>query len=99
MTGAPERYCYTGPEAGRLVAEALEPFIAVYDRRSGQTHLLTSPAPELLAELGPQPVDPATLASRLDQRFEIDAPQELEPLIAARLEELATLGLVRRQAC
>lgn len=62
----------------------------LYHRPSGITHVLLPPAPEIVAALGDGPADAATLAMRLGAAGEPDAVE----VIAARLAELAAIGLV-----
>lgn len=87
--------------AGDLKRIALGGLEAIYHKRSGITHLLAEPVPDLLDALagaGPgRYVTAADVLSLVAQRFEImgDNPDEpLEVVIAERLMELAALGLV-----
>lgn len=67
---------------------------ALFHRPSGTTHLLASPAPELLDALAAGPADAAGVLARLAARFEIaDADGAA---LAARLDELVATGLARR---
>ncbi len=68
------------------------PFTLVYHRASGQTHMLAEPAPEILEALAQGEGDAATISSRLAERFGLE--DDAEALIAARLAELAGLGLI-----
>ena len=80
-----------------LVWHPLDSLTLVYDRRSGITHIVVEPVPEIMEAMGDAPIGAADLAERLSKRFDLegDAPT----LIGARLTELAALGLVeRRQA-
>ena len=69
----------------------LDQFLLVYHRASGQTHMLAEPAPEILAVLDQGGEGDATIiAARLADQFDgVD-----EAVVAARLEELAALGLI-----
>jgi PqqD family protein of HPr-rel-A system len=71
----------------------LDTLTAVFDRASGQTHLLASPLPEILDALDVGPVTAADLTARLAASFDLEA-EDAEATIAARLTELAALGLV-----
>ncbi len=77
-------------EALRIVH--LDSFIAVYHRSSGLTHLLTAPAPEIMATLGESGLTRAALTSQLAADFELDDMDEV--VLAERLDELVTCGLV-----
>lgn len=84
---------YAADATDARIAVPLDAMIALFHRPSGTTHLLASPAPELLDALADGPADPATLLARLATRFEItDADTDV---IAARLEELVATGLAR----
>jgi PqqD family protein of HPr-rel-A system len=77
----------------RRVAVPLDTLTALYDQASGQTHLLASPLPEILEALDAGPADIAVLTARLAAGFDLDG-EDVEAVIAARLAELAALGLV-----
>lgn len=98
MTGG-RRYAPEPPDA-RLI-HALEPVTLVYHRRSGVTHLLTEPAPQILDALDViGAADAAGVAAWLGERFDLstEGGETAEALIEARLEELAALGLIRVEA-
>ncbi|HEY5722019.1 MAG TPA: HPr-rel-A system PqqD family peptide chaperone [Allosphingosinicella sp.] len=73
----------------------LDGLTILYHRPSGMTHILVTPAPEILAALGDAPADPEELLRRICERFEIEAEDAAEA-VAARLAELEAAGLVRR---
>nr|WP_238941065.1 HPr-rel-A system PqqD family peptide chaperone [Sphingomonas beigongshangi] len=74
-----------------MVSEPLDAFTAVFHRPSGITHLLVSPAHEILAAMGEDALTVAALHARLAASFDLDA----EPgALAARLDELVEAGLV-----
>lgn len=76
-----------------LVVEPLDELTAVYHRRSGITHVLASPAPELLRALQ-EPATADELLARLAAAFDLaDADREA---LLARLGELVEAGLVER---
>ncbi|MBX9814121.1 MAG: HPr-rel-A system PqqD family peptide chaperone [Sphingomonas sp.] len=79
---------------GALRTVALDGLTLVYHRASGITHLLASPAPEILAALA-EPRDLAGLAAWLDARFDLAGG---EAALAARLDELIAAGLVEAVA-
>ncbi len=81
------------PPAGRL-AVPLDALVAVYHRRSGTTHLLASPSPELLDALADGPADAATLRARLAARYDLEG--DGSAMIDARMEELMLAGLAWR---
>ena len=81
------------PPAARLTV-ALDALVAIYHRPSGTTHLLASPAPELLDALGEGAADAPELLARLSRQFEL--PDAAADAIEARMEELVAAGLAWR---
>lgn len=77
------------------IAVALETLIAVFHAPSGMTHILASPAPEILEALAAGPADVETLLLRLGRAHAFDVDDAHEA-IAARLDELEASGLVWR---
>ncbi|WP_342450629.1 HPr-rel-A system PqqD family peptide chaperone [Sphingomonas sp. CFBP 13728] len=85
---------FRAPEEGGLLIAPLDEFTAVYHRASGITHLLTEPAPQILAILGESALSLDTLLSRLGDDYDLeDADRDA---LAARLDELIEAGLVER---
>lgn len=78
------------PESLRIVH--LDAFTAIYHRASGITHLITAPAPEIMATLGEAGMTRAALLDRLAATFDI--PDLDAGALGARLEELVAAGLV-----
>jgi PqqD family protein of HPr-rel-A system len=93
MTGQPSRY--RAEAADLLLVEPLDLMTLIYQRRSGATHIVAEPVPEILAVMGGDTLDAAAIAARLAAQFDFDAT-DAETIVAARLEELAALGLVER---
>ena len=73
-------------------AAPLDAFTAVYHRRSGITHLLTEPAPQILAILSEHSLSLDALLTRLSQDYDLADPTR--DALAARLDELIVAGLV-----
>jgi PqqD family protein of HPr-rel-A system len=86
------------PGSADLIVEPLDSLTALFDRRSGQTHLLAPPLPEILAVLADGPATATTIAARLSVQFDLAAEGDLAEGILARLAELEVMGLVARQA-
>ena len=89
MTG-PMTYRAEPAEALRVVP--LDEFSLVFHRPSGLTHLVTAPAPEILAALSEGPLTRDALLARLTETYDLadPAPEALD----ARLAELVAAGLV-----
>ena len=85
---------YRGPPEDGLLIAPLDAFTAVYHRASGITHLLTEPAPQILAILQEGALSLDLLLDRLEQDYDLaDGTREA---LAARLDELIEAGLVAR---
>ena len=67
---------------------------ALYDKRSGQTHLIASPVPELLAMMQDSDLSVDELLQRLLVHYDLPADEDHNASIEARLSELVTLGLL-----
>ena len=83
------------PPAERPSAEH-EGLTILYHRPSGITHVVSTPVPEMLAALTDGPADAAEIVARLSAEHEVAGEDALEAIVAARLDELAAAGLVRR---
>ena len=94
MADSPKLYRAEPPDA-RLV-EPLDAMTLIYQRRSGITHMVAEPVPQMLDAMGEDIVSAAELAARLSAQFDLGEQRDAEAVIAARLEELALLGLVLR---
>ena len=70
----------------------LDSFMAVYHRSSGITHLITAPAPEILATLGEAGMTFISLRETLASDYELGDLDDAA--LAARLDELVAAGLV-----
>lgn len=83
---------YRAAPPDNLVVVPVDLLTAIYHRASGQTHLMASPAPEILAALGEGELDAAALLAKLRHDYDlVDADPEA---LAARLAELVETGLV-----
>jgi PqqD family protein of HPr-rel-A system len=87
---------YKAEPADQRLVEPLDAMTLIYQRRSGITHMVAEPVPEMLEAMGDDVVDAATLVVRLAARFDLGDADDAEGVLAARLEELAELGLVER---
>ncbi len=83
---------YRAPPVDALIAVDLDAFTAIFHRPSGITHLLTSPAPEILAMLRDEALSVYDLLDRLARDFDIaDADRGA---LVARVDELVVAGLL-----
>lgn len=83
---------YRAPTADAVLVAPLDAFTAVFHRASGITHLLTEPAPQILAALGEEGMTLDALLARLAIDYDLaDADRDA---LAARLDELVVAGLV-----
>lgn len=85
---------YARVSLATLKVVPLDEMTLIYHRASGQTHVVAPPVPELIEVLDESPADVATLLARLGDRFDLGDPDALA--LAARLDELANIGLVVR---
>ncbi len=83
---------YRAASPDTLVVVPVDLLTAIYHRASGQTHLMASPAPEILEALGEGELDAEALLTKLRVDYDlIDADPDA---LAARLAELVETGLV-----
>ncbi len=84
---------YRADPPGALLHEPLDAFTAVFHRPSGTTHLLASPAAEILAVLGREALSVDVLLERLEREYElVDADHQA---LIVRVQELVDAGLVQ----
>ena len=86
-------YAADPPETHRIVE--LEGLTLIYHRRSGLTHILAPPAPQILAALAAGPAGAEEIVARIGADFEVEA-DDPAAAITARLAELEAAGLVWR---
>ena len=82
--------------ADQILVTPLDSLTLVYQRRSGITHIVAEPAPEILAVMGTDALTVDEVAQRLATQFDFDGTHAAD-ILAARLNELADLGLVERR--
>jgi PqqD family protein of HPr-rel-A system len=85
---------YRAADARSLLVEPLDAMTAIHHRPSGQTHLVSSPVPEIIDALGKDALDADALLARLAARFDLSDGKRAA--LEARLEEMAAIGLVER---
>jgi PqqD family protein of HPr-rel-A system len=87
---------YAVEPADTRMATVLDGYTILYHRPSRATHVLASPAPELIGALAAGPATLAEVERRLRAAHDLAAEDGLAPTLAARLEELVASGLVLR---
>ena len=80
------------PLAGAVVLDGLT---LVFHSRSGATHLLVPPAPQILEAVAGRGADVSEIIQWISDRFEIES-EDAYASISARLTELEAAGLVWR---
>lgn len=90
----PRSLKYNAERLDQLLVEPLDAMTLIYQRRSGMTHIVAEPVPEILSVMGEDALGAAEVAARLAVQFELEA--DAVAIVASRLEELADLGLVER---
>ena len=86
---------YRAASPDSLIVAPVDLLTAIYHRASGQTHLMASPAPEILEALAEAPLDAAALLAKLRADYDL---VDADPVaLAARLDELVETGLVERR--
>ena len=84
---------YVAEPAEAVDSVMLDGLTALFHRPSGQTHILAPPAPQILEAIAGEGADLDVICARIAERYEVIGEPEL---LAARLEELESAGLVRR---
>jgi len=97
MTGVDSaKIHYRAEPADARILRPLDVMTLVYQRRSGITHIVAEPVPQILDAMGEEPCSAAQIAKRLSHEFDLSEAENAEKVIADRLAELAALGLVER---
>ena len=86
---------YRAASPDSLIVVPIDLLTAIYHRASGQTHLMASPAPEILEALAGAPLDAEALLAKL--RDDYDLVDADPAALTARLDELVETGLVERR--
>jgi PqqD family protein of HPr-rel-A system len=79
-----------------VTACALDDIMLLYHHRSGQTHMVISPVPEILDRMETGAIVSAQqMHDRLALDFDLGPPDEAVAQITTHLDALVALGLVR----
>jgi PqqD family protein of HPr-rel-A system len=84
---------YAADPPGALRRVDLDGLAALFHAPSGMTHVVASPASEILEALAEGPADAEAILGRMRRRYELDGDAAA---VAARLAELEQAGLVWR---
>lgn len=91
--GEPQSPKYKAEPADQLLVEPLDAMTLIYQRRSGATHIVAEPVPEILRAMRDDALTAEAVMERLATEFDF-ASADAAAIVAARLEELAALGIV-----
>ena len=87
---------YRRDTADAVTACILDDLTLFYHHRSGQTHMVISPVPEIMERMEDgAPVTAQAMHDRLVRDFDLGPEAEAIAEIAAHLDVLVVLGLVR----
>lgn len=81
------------PAPDDMRVEAIDGLTLIYHHKSGLTHLLAEPLPQILALIGQQGASVDDLIGRLRDEFEVVDPEGLDSRVRECLSQLAALGL------
>jgi len=83
------------PAGGHSVVP-LDHFTAIFHRRSGQTHIVSDPVPQILALLEAGPLSASGVFDALAADNDLSADGDVIAALTDRLVELEAIGLVMR---
>lgn len=78
------------------IIEPLDELTLIYHRRSGITHMVVEPVPQILAAMGEDALTLDQLLVRLSDSFDLGDAANAKAAVAARIDELVDLGLVAK---
>ena len=94
MSGAEPLYRADTTDA--MLIEPLDELTLIYHRRSGITHMVVEPVPQILMAMGKDALTLNQLLKRLSKDFDLGDAVEAKAVLAARIDELVDLGLVAK---
>lgn len=87
---------YRADAADAMLVEPLDELTLIYHRRSGITHMVVEPVPQILAAMGEDALTLDQLLVRLSDSFDLGDAANAKAAVAARIDELVDLGLVAK---
>ncbi len=84
---------YRAEPASDYILRSLDDVTLVYHRRSGQTHIVVSPVPEILAALTGDISSTAEIVARLSHDYDLGDPHDALAAVQTHLDEMVALGL------
>jgi PqqD family protein of HPr-rel-A system len=87
---------YTADASEGLLHVGLDTLTALYHRRSGITHIVSEPVPQIIAALAGQSRTLDDLIATLSRDHDVQGGAETRAALTARLDELKEVGLVSR---
>lgn len=87
---------YRRDEADAVSTCVLDDLVLLYHHRSGQTHMVISPVPEILERMADgAPISAQAMHDRLARDYDLGPVEDAVAEIGAHLGALVALGLVR----
>ncbi len=77
-----------------IVFTPLDGLTALYHRKSGITHVVAEPVPQIIDILGANPLSEGALFDQLVARYEVPETPEMRAALTSRLDELKEVGLL-----
>jgi PqqD family protein of HPr-rel-A system len=91
--------CYHQEAQGSIISRILDDMVLLYHRPSGQTHMVISPVPEILAALKDSaPASAQILYERLSRLYDLGPADTALAEIEGHLVNMTALGLIRTAA-
>src|SRR3546814_5936298 len=89
---ADQQHRYRAENPASIAVHPFDALTLLYHRRSGITHMVIAPAPQILAVMGSEELAVADILHRLSQDFDLgtEGQESLLAVISARLDRKST---------
>ncbi len=77
-----------------MVFTPLDGLTALYHRKSGITHVVAEPVPQIIDILAESPLTETALFDELVARYDVPTTGEMRAALTSRLDELKEVGLL-----